>query len=58
MNEVSASLFKWFPERPNWLQITATRFIAQAEFPNRDVSELETVFKQEAEGEEFRREVK
>lgn len=31
MSEVSASLSKWFSERPKWLQIAATRFPEQVE---------------------------
>ncbi|WP_395947459.1 AAA family ATPase [Caedibacter taeniospiralis] len=50
MSGISASLTKWFSERPQWLQIAATRLLQQSEFTDKDVSELATLCQQEAEG--------
>ena len=50
MNGISASLTKWFSERPQWLQIAATRLLQQSELTDKDVSELATLCQQEAEG--------
>lgn len=50
MSGVSASLKKWFSERPQWLQIAATRLLQQPEFTDKDVSELATLCQQEADG--------
>jgi len=50
MSGVSASLTKWFSERPQWLQITATRLLQQSEIIDKDVSELATLCQQEADG--------
>jgi len=45
-----ASLAKWFSERPQWLQIAATRLLQQSELFDKDVSELTTLCQQEADG--------
>ncbi|MEW8552671.1 MAG: AAA family ATPase [Candidatus Thiodiazotropha sp.] len=50
MSSVSASLTKWFSERPQWLQIAATRLLQQSELSDKDVSELATLCQQEADG--------
>lgn len=50
MNEVSASLTKWFSERPQWLQVAATRLLQQSELTDDDVSKLATLCQQEAYG--------
>jgi len=50
MSGISASLTKWFSERPQWLQIAATRLLQQPELTDKDVSELATLCQQEAEG--------
>lgn len=50
MNNVISSLTKWFSERPQWLQIAATRLLKQSELSEKDVSELATLCQQEAEG--------
>ncbi len=50
MNEVLASLSKWFSERPRWLQIAATRLLQQSELTDKDVSELATLCQQEVDG--------
>ncbi|HOI82318.1 MAG TPA: AAA family ATPase [Synergistales bacterium] len=41
---------KWFSERPQWLQIAATRLLQQSELFDKDVSELTTLCQQEADG--------
>ena len=48
MSEISASLTKWFSDRPQWLQIAATRLLQQSELTDKDVSELATLCQQEA----------
>ncbi|MEM6483408.1 MAG: hypothetical protein AAF662_00270 [Pseudomonadota bacterium] len=50
MNDVLASLNKWFSERPQWLQIAATRLLQQPEFTEEDVSELANLCQQEVNG--------
>lgn len=50
MNEVLASLSKWFSERPRWLQIAATRLLQQSELTDKNVSELATLCQQEVDG--------
>ena len=40
MSGISASLTKWFSERPQWLQIAATRLLQQFELTDKDISEL------------------
>ena len=50
MSGISASLTKWFSERPQWLQIAATRLLQQSELTDKDVSELATLCQQEADG--------
>lgn len=50
MSEILASLTKWFSERPQWLQIAATRLLQQPELSEQDVSELATLCQQEADG--------
>ena len=50
MSGISASLTKWFSERPQWLQIAATRLLQQPELTDKDVSELATLCQQEADG--------
>lgn len=46
----SASLTKWFSERPQWLQIAAGRLHQQSDLTDKDVSELTTLCRQEADG--------
>lgn len=50
MSEISASLTKWFSERPQWLQIAATRLLQQSELSDKDISELAVLCQQEAGG--------
>ncbi|MEB8520215.1 AAA family ATPase [Acidithiobacillus ferriphilus] len=50
MSGISASLTKWFSERPQWLQIAATRLLQQSELTDKDVSELANLCQQEADG--------
>jgi len=50
MKALSASLNAWFSERPQWLQIAATRLLQQPELTDKDVSELATLCQQEADG--------
>lgn len=50
MSGISTSLTQWFLERPQWLQIAATRLLQQPEFTDKDVSELAILCQQEAEG--------
>jgi energy-coupling factor transporter ATP-binding protein EcfA2 len=50
MSGIPASLTKWFSERPQWLQIAATRLLQQSELTDKDVSELATLCQQEADG--------
>lgn len=50
MSGISASLSKWFSERPQWLQIAATRLLQQSELTDKDVSELATLCHEEADG--------
>ena len=50
MSGVSASLNNWFSERPQWLQIAATRLLQQSELTDKDVSELAILCQQEADG--------
>lgn len=45
-----APLAKWFLERPQWLQIAATRVQQQSELNDKDVSELANLCQQEADG--------
>nr|CDQ34911.1 hemin importer ATP-binding subunit [Virgibacillus halodenitrificans] len=44
------TLTKWFSERPQWLQIAATRQLQQSELNDEDVSELANLCQQEADG--------
>lgn len=48
MSGISASLTKWFSERPQWLQIAATRLLQQSELTDKDVSDLANLCQQEA----------
>jgi energy-coupling factor transporter ATP-binding protein EcfA2 len=50
MSGISSSLTKWFSERPQWLQIAATRLIQQSKLTDNDISELATLCQQEADG--------
>ena len=50
MSEVSASPTKWFAERPQWLQIAATRLLQQAELTDEDIAEIAALCQQEADG--------
>jgi len=50
MNNMIDGLAKWFAERPQWLQIAATRLLQQSELSAKDVSELATQCQQEADG--------
>ncbi|MBN2713585.1 MAG: hypothetical protein JXR97_14285 [Planctomycetes bacterium] len=47
-------LSKWFSERPQWLQIAATRLLQQSELTDKDISELTALCQQEAEGKFFK----
>lgn len=44
------TLTEWFSERPQWLQIAATRLLQQPELTDKNVIELATLCQQEAEG--------
>jgi len=44
------NLTKWFSERPQWLQIAATRLLQQSELNAKDVSDLANLCQQEANG--------
>lgn len=48
--EVVNDLNKWVSERPQWLQIAATRLLQQSELTANDVSELAKLCQQEADG--------
>ena len=50
MSGISASLTKWFSERPQLLQIAAPRLLQQSDLTDKDVSELATLCQQEADG--------
>lgn len=50
MSDLSASLSKWFSERPEWLQIAATRLLEKAELSAKDIADLATLCQQEAQG--------
>lgn len=50
MSGVSASLTKWFSERPRLLQIAAMRLLQQSELTDKDISEIATLCQQEADG--------
>ena len=50
MSGVSASLTRWFSERPRWLQIAATRLLQQSELTDKDVSEFASLCQLEADG--------
>ena len=50
MSKISASLNKWFSERPQWLQIAATRLLQQSELTDKDIFELAALCQQEADG--------
>lgn len=50
MGGISESLTKWFSERPQWLQIAATRLLEQPELTDKDISELATMCQREAGG--------
>lgn len=44
------NLTKWFSERPKWLQIAAMRLLQQPELAEKDISELTSLCRQEADG--------
>lgn len=48
--EVVNDLNKWVSERPQWLQIAATRLLQQSELTENDISELAKLCQQEADG--------
>jgi energy-coupling factor transporter ATP-binding protein EcfA2 len=50
MANVIDNLSKWFSERPQWLQIAATRLLQQSVLSDKDVSELATLCQQDADG--------
>ena len=50
MKDIGESLTKWFLERPQWLQIAASRVIKRSELTYEDISELATLCKQEVNG--------
>lgn len=43
MSGIPASLTTWFSERPQWLQIAATRLLQQPVLTEKDVSEFATL---------------
>lgn len=47
MGGIPVSLTRWFSDRPQWLQIAATRLLKQSEFTDKDVSEFATLCQQE-----------
>ena len=51
MANIIDNLTKWFSERPQWLQMAATRLLQQSELNDKDVSELANLCQQEADGE-------
>ncbi|MCC1495884.1 hypothetical protein [Alcanivorax sp. 1008] len=50
MANIIDNLTKWLSERPQWLQIAATRLLQQSELDDKDVSELANLCQQEADG--------
>jgi energy-coupling factor transporter ATP-binding protein EcfA2 len=44
------SLPRWFSGRPRWIQIAATRLLQQSELSDKDISELASLCRQEADG--------
>ena len=50
MSNTMEYLSNWFSERPQWLQIAATRLLQQPEFTEKDISELTILCQQEADG--------
>jgi len=44
------SLAEWFAERPQWLQIAATRLLQKSQPSNEDISDLTALCQQEADG--------
>jgi len=50
MNNKAVSLTEWLTERPQWLQIAATRLLQQPEFTDKDVSDLAILCQKEADG--------
>ena len=50
MNNMINGLAMWFAERPQWLQIAASRLLQQSELSDKDVSELATLCQLEADG--------
>lgn len=50
MSKIIDQLSKWFSERPQRLQVAATRLLQQSELTDKDVSELVTLCQQEADG--------
>jgi len=50
MTELLENLTKWFLERPQWLQIAATRLLEKAELTDKDMSDLQILCQQEADG--------
>lgn len=47
---MDSTLTKWFSERPQWLQIAATRLLQQSELTDEAVSDLAALCRQEADG--------
>ncbi|MNR95779.1 AAA family ATPase [Aeromonas salmonicida] len=50
MANIIDNLTKWFSERPQWLQMAATRLLQQSELNDKDVSELANLCQQETDG--------
>lgn len=50
MNNTESTLTKWFSDRPQWLQIAATRLLQKSELSNQDISELVTMCRKDADG--------
>ena len=51
MNDSSESLVKWFSDRPQWLQIAASRLCQKSTLSETDISEFATLCRKEADGE-------
>jgi energy-coupling factor transporter ATP-binding protein EcfA2 len=44
------SLPEWFSERPQWIQVAASRLLHQSELTDKDISELATICQNESDG--------
>lgn len=50
MSKILTSLSKWFSERPQWLQIAAMRMLQKSELTDKDIDEIVSLCRQEANG--------